>query len=393
MRNTVFNLPVGGSSSSKGYSYIKFFDPKDTAFIVEDKVRLSGINILMNIDATQDAQVNIILDPSTNDMISGNGEGNLTMRLDTKGALTLNGVYTLSQGNYDFRFQNIINKKFTVKKGSSITFNGDPLKAGLDIEAMYTLPSVSLRNIDSTLKNTIPVDLNLLIGGTLEKPEINFKISTSNSGNISSSNDKIQSLLAEISNNKNEVNNQAFTLLLFNSFSRVGELGATGSYSNTLTQFVSDQLSRFLTTGLQTFIKGASLDVLFSELENKDSRQFGFSYKQELFNNRLIFSVGGNVNLGSSYNTSINPDSRSNTAFAGDFVLEYLLTQDGRIRLKTFARTANYDLINQDRIRTGGAFAIQKDFDKFEDLFKRQNKKEKKKAADVKSDSTFIQFK
>jgi hypothetical protein len=315
------------------------------------------------------------------------------MHLDTKGDLSLNGVYTLSEGNYDFRLQNVINKKFTVRKGGTITFSGDPMKARLDIEAVYTVKSVSLRNIDSTLKSTIPVDLNLDIGGTLENPEINFNISTTSSGNISATNDKIQSLLAQISNDKNEVNNQAFSLLLFNSFARPGEIGATGSYSNTLTQFVSDQISKFLTQGLNTFSKGTSVDVLLSDLENKDSRQIDISLKQELFNNRLIFTVGGNVNLGSTPSTqTIN--NRGNTAFAGDFILEYLLTPDGRIRLKTFARTANYDLINQDRIRTGGAIAFQKDFYRFGDIFKRSNKKQKKAPNEIaKTDTTIIQLK
>ena len=66
-----------------------------------------------------------------------------------------------------------------------------------------------------------------------------------------------------------------------------------------------------------------------------------------------------------------------NQEIAGDFILEYLVTQDGRIRLKTFARTANYDILNQDKIRTGGAISFQKDFDSFKELFTTKKQKEK----------------
>lgn len=132
-----------------------------------------------------------------------------------------------------------------------------------------------------------------------------------------------------------------------------------------------------LSQGLGSLIKGASVDVLLSDLESKESRNFGFSYKQEILGGRLILTIGGNVNFGTntlSENGNIPGQSTNNAAIAGDFVLEYLVTPDGRIRLKTYARTANYDLINQDKIRTGGAISFQKDFDNFKELFKRKNK-------------------
>ncbi|HNY56093.1 MAG TPA: hypothetical protein PKI86_10715, partial [Chitinophagales bacterium] len=45
--------------------------------------------------------------------------------------------------------------------------------------------------------------------------------------------------------------------------------------------------------------------------------------------------------------------------------------------LKTYARTANYNIINQDRIQTGGAISFQKEFDNFKDLFTTKRKKDK----------------
>lgn len=380
LKNTEFNLPISNSGGKQSYSYVVFFNPNDKTKTIKEKVKLNGISINMNIEATSDAEVNIILDQSTNDKISGRGNGDLTLSLDKKGKMDLSGRYTLTKGNYNFKFQNIISKNFVVKPGSNITFAGDPMNAILDINAFYSV-NASLRNIvdsssASTLYNrSVPVDLNLIISNTLKEPEINFLISSSNAS-LQTQSDDLRQALDRINNNKGEVYNQAFGLLLFNSFmpmqaNNVGAQQFTG-FSNSITQFFTQQLSSLLTKGLQQAgLKGSSLDLLLKDIESSESRQFGFTFKQELFNSRLIFTVGGNVNFGTATNTSINAlNPNSNSTFASDFLLEYLITADGRIRLKTFARTGNFDIINQDRVRTGGAVAFQKDFDNFKELFK-----------------------
>ena len=381
LKNTEFNLPVSGKTSDKEYTFIHFVNPKDTVKKVEYKSKISGINVNMNITATQDAFVNIILNQSANDKIVGRGTGDLNFNLNKKGEMSLSGVYNLIDGKYDFNFQGILNKTFKIGNDSKITFNGDPLKAELGVNALYTIKSASIRNLFDTtdingklIRNrTFPIDLTLLITGTLEKPIIGFKIQST-----AGIPDVLDRKLVEINSNQNEVNNQAGFLLLFNSFLPTGASDQKVSgYSNTVTQLISDQISKVLSQGLGSLIKGASVDVLLSDLESKESRNFGFSYKQEILGGRLILTIGGNVNFGTntlSENGNIPGQSTNNAAIAGDFVLEYLVTPDGRIRLKTYARTANYDLINQDKIRTGGAISFQKDFDNFKELFKRKNK-------------------
>lgn len=380
LKNTEFNLPVSGKAADKEYTFIHFVNPNDTVKKIDYKSKISGINVNMNITATQDATVSIILDQSANDKIIGRGTGDLNFTLNRKGEMSLSGVYNLIDGKYDFNFQGILNKTFKIGSGSTITFNGDPLKAELDVNALYTIKSASVRNLfDSTyaaIRNrTYPIDLKLLIGGTLDKTVIGFNIES-----VGTPPDELARKLTDINNDQNEVNNQAGFLLLFNSFLPTGATDQKVSgYSNTVTQLISDQISKILSQGLGSIIKGASVDVLLSDLESKESRNFGFSYKQEILGGRLILTIGGNVNFGSNTiaeNGAITGQTTNNAAIAGDFVLEYLVTEDGRIRLKTYARTANYDLINQDRIRTGGAISFQKDFDNIKELFKRKNKKQ-----------------
>ena len=397
LKNTEFNLPVSDKASDKGYSFINFVNPNDTVTKINYKSKISGININMNISATQDALMNIILDQSSNDKISARGTGDLNFTMDKRGDMSLSGVYNLNEGKYDFNFQGILNKTFKIGPGSKIIFNGDPLKAELAVNALYNIKSASVRNLFDTsdvnakiIRNrTYPIDLNLLISGTLDKSVIGFKIQPSIIVP-----DVLERKLVEINGNQNEVNNQAGFLLLFNSFFPTGTSDQRVSgYSNTVTQLISDQISKLLSQGLSSVIKGASLDVLLTDLES-DSRNFGFSYKQEILGGKLILTIGGNVNFGNNTvtgNTSPTGQPANNAAIAGDFQLEYLVTADGRIRLKTYARTANFDLINQDRIRTGGAISFQKEFDNFKDLFSRKAKKQKA-PSDAKPEENNIKF-
>ena len=391
LKNSVFNLPVNSKGSDKGYSFVRFVDPKDSTKTIVYTSKVSGINLNMNITATPNAYINIILDPNTNDKITARGEGNLNVTMTKNGNISIDGTYNLIDGKYDFNFQGVVNKTFNIRPGSNISFNGDPLNAEMNIIGLYNVRAASVRNIvDSTssIRNrTFPIDLNLLITGTLKSPKIGFLI-TPTAGTISAQSDELNRKLDEISQNENEINNQAVALLLFNTFFPTGTSSDQrfSGASNTVTQLVSSQLSNLFSQGLGKLIPGASLDLLLSDLESKESRNFGFSYKQELFSSRLILTIGGNVNFGNTNNNVVTTPAgqpASNSAIAGDFQLEYLVTADGRIRLKTYARTANYDIINQDRIRTGGSVSFQKEFDTFKELFARPKKIDKVSLARV----------
>ncbi|HNL84735.1 MAG TPA: translocation/assembly module TamB domain-containing protein, partial [Chitinophagales bacterium] len=281
----------------------------------------------------------------------------------------------------------ILNKTFVIKDGSKIIFNGKPDDAELDIKALYNVKSASVRNLFDTITQdernirtkSFPIDLNLNITGSLKKTKVSFDISAT-PGTASANSDLLGRKLAEISNNENDVNNNAATLLLFNSFFPTGTSSDQrfSGASSSVTDLLLGQISNLISQGLGKLIKGASLDLVLNELETQE-RNFGFTYKQELIGGRLILTIGGNVNFGNS--STINATSlsqqNSNNAIAGDFMIEYLVTTDGRIRLKAYGKASNYDIFGQDRFRTGGAISFQKDFDDFRDLFKIQNKRNK----------------
>ena len=86
------------------------------------------------VDATPDATMKIIMDPIAGDYISGRGTGNIRTEFFNKGDVKMFGSYRISQGVYKFSLQEVIRKDFIIRDGSTITFNGSPLDATLDMD-------------------------------------------------------------------------------------------------------------------------------------------------------------------------------------------------------------------------------------------------------------------
>ena len=47
------------------------------------------------------------------------------------------GDFMVQQGEYNFKYRNLVSKKFKVRKNGNIVWEGDPLKARLNLEAVY----------------------------------------------------------------------------------------------------------------------------------------------------------------------------------------------------------------------------------------------------------------
>ena len=149
-RNTTFTYIKDNVSTAVSNQFIKFVD-KTPRRAVQDSVRLSDYEIAQKeieeekesdtdirlnllVDATPDATMKIIMDPIAGDYISGRGTGNIRTEFFNKGDVKMFGSYRINQGVYKFSLQEVIRKDFIIRDGSTITFNGSPLDATLDMD-------------------------------------------------------------------------------------------------------------------------------------------------------------------------------------------------------------------------------------------------------------------
>ncbi|MDQ4140063.1 MAG: translocation/assembly module TamB, partial [Bacteroidota bacterium] len=129
---TKMSIPLDGQQEAKRQSYIQFVNHKRRDSIAIDtiadlpRVDLAGINLNFNLGITEEAELEIIFDEETGDIVRGSGNGRINLNIDTRGEFTMDGQVEIVQGYYNFTLYNIIRKGFNIPPGGTITWNGDP---------------------------------------------------------------------------------------------------------------------------------------------------------------------------------------------------------------------------------------------------------------------------
>ncbi|MDF1695675.1 MAG: translocation/assembly module TamB domain-containing protein [Saprospiraceae bacterium] len=365
---SVLNIPIWEGETSTDKNFIQFITREEMVIDVIKKdreFRFEGLDIEIDLTMTPAARVNIIFDESRGDIIQGNGRGNLKMNITRYGDFDMYGTYEIERGEYLFTALGAVAKPFKVRRGGQIRWTGDPINATLSINADYqvrTSMEVFLSEfvtdnpkLENSSRSKTQVELILNLGGTLYNPKVNFGLNfpdlDSELRNVA------QSKLRTLNANQAELNSQVLGLIVFNSFlpgtsSQINlggaDIGSAGI--GTLSEFVSSQLS-LLFTGLLNealadngLISGIDFDIglrknTFNGVSNNeadilpDEIEVSLKNRFKFLDERLSLDLSGNyvredVFIGGNY-------------FIGDFVLEYFLTDDRKLKLRMYGR---YDL-------------------------------------------------
>lgn len=356
-------------------------DPRQ---IPSDSLQLEAISpkiaipfdVEIQVIVEEDSEFSMILDPITGDKITGNGTANLTLKLKKNGEMELYGTYIVSKGFYTFSY-GLISKEFTIQPGSTVSFNGDPLKGNLNVDAIYVANTAvyDLIKLESTLddaqkteaqrKRNINVVLNLT--KSIEKPEINLDITTDKDELSSSISDILISKLNQLREQPDELNNQVFGLLLFDNFilakNAETDLAQTGTdlFIRSLSGLVGQQLNKLADGLIEGFEVNFDFNSYSSDFLSKGQEgvvtELGVGVKKSLFDDRLTLSVGTNINLESSAN------ELGFGSIVGDFILGYKLNKDGSYRFTAY-RKSSFDRLSAEgnSAKNGIGLFVRKEF-------------------------------
>ena len=369
------------TSEGREANVIDYIDFIQFGTKMEDVKSKQGTNFFVDMDLKSNpaCKIDVILDEATGDIIKGRGNGDLNITVGTKEPLSIRGRYNITDGEYKFNFQTVFKKYFSIKKGSSITWNGDPYLAQIKIDAEYLAPNVDLKNLSANNddKFKLKSDINIVahLTNTLKSPEIAFEFFIPKEKQNDQTNDPIVlENLKKFSRDPNEQNRQVASLLLFNTFINDNGGGFGGSInqflSGTVGQIISGFLSNQLTKFFQRVFKDPTItpyltinsnyNLTSNELINALEASSNFGLKKEYYNGRLIITLGGNIDYNNPY---ILQARNTNILLTPDFTAEYLLSSDGKLRIVGFRRTS-VDVTLGQRNRTGVGLTYQKDFDK-----------------------------
>jgi len=356
---TVFKIPLNDTESFGDNSYIHFLTPE------EKRAKLKGESIVLNdikglemdfdLDINENAEIEIVMDKDSGSSIRGRGNGLLLAEINTNGKFNMYGDFIVQEGVYNFIYGGLVQKEFKVLNGGSLSWEGRPMDAVINIEAVYDKieanPSVLL---DNPINRSIPVEVKIHLTERLEKPILDFDLS------FPSVNSTLNSELKYRLNDDESKQFQALSLL------------TTGSFKSDLSFDSQDWV------GLVSDRAKAMLNEILSSEDGK----FDFGLDFQLGQNTPDFETDSRVGVTMSTKLSdkilvngkvgVPIGGVNQSVIAGDFEIEMQLNEDRTLSLKFFNRENSIRNFGEEIGYTQGiGLSYNVEFDNLTELFQK----------------------
>ncbi len=362
-KNSTLSIPLGGFHRVDKTGFITFLPPKKEGEAPssfegggpkeERHEKRGNVNFHMNLKATKEAEVQVTLGGENANHLIGRGDGDLEMKTNSYRDFNLYGTYRVTEGSYIFNFNNLISKRFTIEKGSAISWNGNPYEATLNLRARYDTKASNLGTYleDKTLKGNIDIALLSQLSGNSSNPRFDFEVTTPRAGQA------IQTALQNHMQSKDEEIKQFGSILTLQRFS-------TTEPSN-----LGSGLSR---SAIETLLN--QLGYIFSNISNRVGIRLKYTQGDRISNTADEFNVGLTAQLNDRITLDSNlgmPMGQSQTSrFSGEVEVLYDLNAKKTLQLKAFNRRDEMEGLSTqiNGYRQGLGIQYTRDFNTFKEL-------------------------
>jgi len=378
-KGTSIKIPVNDDEEIGDNTFINFMTTEEYQKSLIENIakesRYEGIELDFNFDIDTDADIEIILNRETGHAMKGKGVGSMQMNINTLGKFEMFGDFIVQEGQYNFKYGGIIDKKFDVEKGGTIRWDGEPMDAVLDLKATYkTFANPAVLVESASFNRKVDTNVSILLNGNLSNPQPDFNIDFPTVSSV------LRSELDYKLQDKDSRQTQAFALL------------ATGS-------FVTAESTGNAAYG--SLIEGASsiINGLFADADS--NLQLGLDYSQ---GNRLTeISDRVGVTLSTRVNDRITINGKANvpvggvteTVIVGNLEVLIQINEDGTLNAHVFNRENDINYVGEGIGYTQGlGITYNVEFNTFKEMLQKifsKNKKQKgtSKSQDELPDSEF----
>ncbi len=370
---TNVNFPMYGQSSVQEDKFITFVKKGQEIKMPDKRIVFNGLDFNLNLKVNPTSKMKLIFDEKIGDEITAYGEGDLNIKINQNNDIQMNGVYKIKndaaqKSTYNFVL-GPIKQSFIIEDNGTITWNGNPYVALLDLTTYY--------NVNTSLNEIVPVSTNsgsqsfqdikcnLKLSESIEKPKLNFELELAK--NATGVTDDARAALERINKTPEELNKQFVSLLLYKKFQPL--LSSNNSVgSNAVADLVANQLNSLLSD----LSKDYKFNVTYNTTNlNADPTQntnnmnkLAMGVTKDFFDGKLLV----NGTFGRTFTTS-------QSMLIGNVSVEYKLNEDGTIRVIAFNETNDFNVSAQLTSRTtqGGGINIQQEFSSMNefDLFQK----------------------
>ena len=334
---------------------MKFTDFKSGKQVAVVKPTIEGFDMLLSVSIDESAHILCALNADKTNYIDLMGGGDLQMRYNTADGIQLTGRYTLNDGKMKYSLPVIPLKTFDIQDGSYIQFTGDPFNPTLSITATENIRST----VNEGEGNGRSVDFvcGVKLSQTLEKPGIQFIVSASNDATIQ---DELSSMSVE------ERGKIAITMLASGMYLANGNTSSF-SMNSALTSFLNSEINNIAGSAMRSigFDVGMSVDNSTNAAGGVHT-DYNFKFAKRFFNNRLSFTIGGQVSTGADLDNS----AKDNSMFFNNVELQYRLNEKASMYVRAFYNGNTYDWLEGQIGEYGGGFTWRRKLSSFKDIFR-----------------------
>ncbi len=358
-KGTQFKIPISDTEDISGdHSYIHFITPEEKeAANKGGKVTfedLKGLEMQFDLDINKNAEVEVVVDPVSGSSLKGSGAGTLLFEINTRGKFNMWGDFIAYKGSYDFRYKGLVSKRFDVKPGGSINWNGNPTGAQLNLEAVYNTkanPSILLEN--NAVNQKIDVKVITLLKGELLKPNLDFQIE------FPTASATIRSELGYLLADQSTKEQQALSLMSQGQF-YADTLFGDQAITENLFERASSIVNSLFSSDEDKFTVGLDYIQGDRSADQEISDRFGISVTTKI-SDRIL--VNGKV--------GVPVGGISESVVVGDVQIDFLLNKDGSLRANIFSKQNDIQFIGEaDGYTQGVGLSYSYDFNSFKSLIR-----------------------
>nr|WP_321356592.1 hypothetical protein [uncultured Draconibacterium sp.] len=376
---TDIKISMESQSELKQYDFLEFVKPdekkEESPFFTNSSNRDDdgGFDLSITVEATPDAEVQLIYNSQIGDVIHAKGEGILLFEMDDEENMSLSGNYNPTEGDYLFTLQNVMNKRFSIEPGGSILWSGDPYNAVVDLQAIYKLKA-SLYDLLSSYQNTsqtnrVQVECVINLQDELVNPTIGFDI------NFPNIEEPLREELQQFFKTEEEMNKQILSLIVLGKFYTPEYLRGTfeAQNPNMIGTTASEVLSNQFSNWLSQIDEDWDIGINYRPGNQVTNDEIELALSTQIFNDRV--TLNGNIgNNSNQYGTNNN-----SSQIVGDFEMSVKLVRSGKILFKVYNRSNNNLIYDTAPYTQGIGLSFKEEYNsideiiaKFTNLFKKK---------------------
>ena len=329
---------------------VTFCDFTDTIAAEPISVTRQSMDIQMNVNIVETAQIHCFLSDAGNDYIDLQGGGEMTLTYDLQNDMQLWGRYTINKGTMRYSLMAIPLNDFQIAQGSYVEFQGKMMNPRLSINASERVRSTVTEN---SIPRNVAFDVGLAISRTLEDMGLEFTLKAPEDMTVQN---QLSAMTAE------ERGRVAVTMLVTGMYvTDDAETNGGYNYANTLNAYLQSAINEIAGKAISTVDVNFGIASGTSET-GSTTTDYSFSFAKRFWGNRISVIVGGKVSTGRD---AVN----TGQTIIDNISIEYRLDKTASRYVNLFY-DRNYESLLEGQVtKMGGGIVLRKKADKLSELF------------------------